>query len=128
MFYRLLADVAVVAHLLFIVFVVAGGFLALRWPRAVWFHLPCALWGAAIEFTGWVCPLTPLENHWRILGGQSGYQESFLAHYLLPVVYPDGLDRSAQLVIGGAVVAVNGAVYELLIARRRRRRRRQNTD
>ena len=78
MMYRLLADLLVVLHLAFIVFVFAGGLLALRWPRLVWAHLPCAVWGALIEFMGWICPLTPLENRWRILGHEPGYGEGFV--------------------------------------------------
>ena len=122
MIHRVLADLLVVLHLGFIVFVVAGGLLALRWPRLIWVHLPCAVWGALIEFTGWLCPLTPLENRWRLRGGGDSYEESFIEHYLLPVIYPPGLTRSAQLVIGGAVLAVNLLVYILLWRRWRRRR------
>ncbi|HOX26070.1 MAG TPA: DUF2784 domain-containing protein [Candidatus Krumholzibacteria bacterium] len=123
---RLLADIAVVLHLLFIAFVIAGGLLALRWPRAAWVHLPCAAWGIAIEFTGWICPLTPLENHWRVLGGQTGYAEGFIAHYLSPIIYPEGLTRSAQLALGAGVILANAAIYGLLIARRRRSNRETN--
>ena len=123
MIYRVLADALVVLHLAFILFVVLGGLLVLRWPRLVWAHLPCAVWGALIEFSGWICPLTPLENRWRLRGGQAGYDESFIEHYLLPVIYPPGLTRDAQLVIGSAVIAVNLAVYAVLVVRWRRRRR-----
>jgi len=122
MIYRILADLMVVAHLAFIAFVFVGGLLAWRWPRLIWAHLPCALWGVLVEFTGWICPLTPLENTWRIRGGVAGYDVSFVEHYLLPVVYPPGLTRGAQIVIGSAVVAVNLVAYAMLIRRRRGRR------
>jgi hypothetical protein len=119
MLYRALADLVVVLHLGFVLFVVLGGLLALRWPRAAWLHLPAALWGAGIEFVHGVCPLTPLENRLRELGGESGYSGGFVEHYLLPVLYPAGLSRSAQLALGLFVVALNAAIY-LQVWRRRR--------
>ena len=122
---RLLAELAVVLHLAFILFVVLGGLLVLRWPRLAFVHLPCAAWGALIEFTGWICPLTPLENRWRVRGGLEGYEESFIEHYLLPLVYPPGLTREVQLVLGAAVLLVNLVVYALIVGRWRRRRARQ---
>ena len=122
MIYRVLADIMVVVHLAFIGFVFLGGLLAWRWPKLIWAHLPCALWGMLVEFTGWICPLTPLESTWRIRGGSEGYDESFVEHYLLPVVYPPGLTRGAQIVIGSVVVAVNLVAYAMLIRRRRSRR------
>ena len=122
MIYRILADIMVVAHLAFIVFVFVGGLLVWRWPKLIWAHLPCALWGMLVEFTGWICPLTPLENTWRIRGGAAGNDGSFVEHYLLPVVYPPGLTRGAQIVIGSVVVAVNLVAYAMLIRRRRSRR------
>jgi hypothetical protein len=119
--HRLLADLLVVLHLGFILFVVLGGLLVLRWPRLAWVHLPCALWGLLIEIYGWICPLTPLENRWRLRGGQGGYEESFIEHYLLPVIYPPGLTRGVQLALAAAVATVNLAVYLLVLRRRRRR-------
>ncbi|MBI2072189.1 MAG: DUF2784 domain-containing protein [Gemmatimonadetes bacterium] len=82
--YRFVADVLVVLHVAFVAFVVVGGFLALRWRRLAWLHLPAAVWGAIIEFMGWVCPLTPLENHFRRLAGEGGYQGGFIEHYVIP--------------------------------------------
>lgn len=108
-----LADALVVVHLLFVVFVVFGGFLLARRPMLVWLHLPAAVWGAYIEFSGGICPLTPLENHLRVLGGGSAYGGDFVAHYLLPVLYPDFLDASLQIVLGSLVVAVNLVAYAL---------------
>ena len=120
MFYRFLADLVVVLHLGFVLFVVLGGLLALRWPRAAWFHLPAALWGAGIEFAQGICPLTPLENHFRDLGGEAGYAGGFVEHYLLPVLYPAALTRELQWTLGIGLVAFNLAVYALLWWRRTR--------
>jgi len=116
--YRLLADLTVVVHLGFVVFVVMGGFLAWRWRRLAWVHLPAAAWGALIEFRGWICPLTPLENHLRRLAGQTGYGGGFVEHYVIPVLYPAGLTTDVQLVLGTLVVVVNGAAYWVYFARR----------
>lgn len=117
MSYRLLADAVVVAHLLFILFVVFGGLLVLRWPRLALAHLPAACWGALIEIGGWICPLTPLENGLREAAGEAGYPGSFVGRYLLPVIYPAGLTRELQFVLAGVVVAVNLAVYAALLRR-----------
>jgi hypothetical protein len=121
MIWRALADAVLVAHLGFILFVVLGGLLVLRWPRLAWIHVPVVLWGAAIEFFGWICPLTPLEKWLRVMGGEAGYAGGFIAHYLLPLVYPAGLTRGIQLVLGAFVVSVNLAVYLVLWRRSRRR-------
>lgn len=123
MAYGWLADLVLVIHGTFVLFVVLGGLLALRWPRAAWFHLPAAAWGALIEFGGWICPLTPLENHLRALAGQAGYAGGFIEHYLLAWLYPSGLTRNVQLALGLAVVAFNAAVYARVVGRRARRPR-----
>jgi Protein of Unknown function (DUF2784) len=120
MLYRLLADLVVVLHVGFVLFVVLGGLFALRWSRAAWFHLPAAIWGAGIEFVQGICPLTPLENHLRKLGGESGYSGGFVEHYVLPVLYPAGLTRGVQLAIGVFVVAFNLVVYAAVWRRRKR--------
>lgn len=120
---RLAADAVLVVHALFVAFVVLGGLAVLRWPRLAWLHLPCAAWGALIEFAGWVCPLTPLENRLRRLGGEAGYEGGFVETYLLAALYPEGLSRPVQVALGVLVLAVNAAVYGILLARRRRRRR-----
>jgi len=109
----ILADALVIMHLLFVAFVMAGGFLLVRWPKLVWLHLPAAAWGAIIEFTGWICPLTPLENQLRILGGGSAYSGGFVEHYLLPILYPENLTLQIQQVLGGVVVGVNLVAYAL---------------
>ncbi len=116
----MLADGVLLLHLSFIAFVVGGGLLVYRWPRLAWLHLPAALWGALIEFFGWICPLTPLENALRRQAGGSGYGGGFIEHYLLPVIYPGALTREIQIGLGLAVVVINAAVYGLLLCRRRR--------
>jgi hypothetical protein len=118
--YRLAADLLVVLHVFFVVFVVLGGLLALRWPRAAWLHVPAAVWGALIEFTGCICPLTPLENRLRRAGGEAGYSGGFIEHYVVPSLYPSGMGRTSQVVLGGLVVALNLAIYGWLLRRRRR--------
>lgn len=119
MWYRLLADGVVLLHLGFVLFVVFGGFFALGWPRIVWLHLPAAAWGATVEFTGWICPLTPLELWLRLKGGGPGYGTDFIEQYVLPVLYPAGLTHEMQLVMGSFVVAANGIVYGWLWRRKR---------
>ena len=120
MTYRLLADAVLVFHLAFIVFVVLGAFLLRRHPRLVWLHLPAALWGAVIEFRGGVCPLTPLENALRALGGDAGYPSGFIAHYLWPLIYPSGLTRELQIGLGLAVVVINLLTYGRWLQGKRR--------
>lgn len=111
MLYRLCADLIVILHLGFVLFVLLGGLLALKWRRVAWFHLPAALWGAAVEFGGWLCPLTPLENWLRTQGDAHGYSSDFVAHYVLPVLYPTELTREVQIMLGIAVLAVNCSIY-----------------
>jgi Protein of Unknown function (DUF2784). len=120
MIYRLLADGIVFLHLSFVAFVMLGGLLALRRPKAAWLHLPAALWGAWIEFSGGICPLTPLENWLRGRGAQEGYTGGFVEHYLLAALYPEGLTREVQWALGALVLAVNGWVYWRVWRRARR--------
>ena len=117
MAYRLLADAVVLVHTAFVAFVVLGGFLAWRWSRIAWLHVPCALWGAVIEYQGWVCPLTPLENDLRRRAGLAGYAGGFVEHYVLPVLYPAGLTRPVQALLGTLVVVVNLIAYGVLLRR-----------
>jgi hypothetical protein len=117
--YGFLADLVVVIHFLFIVFVALGGLLVFRWPRAAWYHLPVAAYGAAIEFWRWTCPLTPLENRLRLAAGGTAYEGGFVDHYILPLVYP-GLSREITLVLGVLVLVINITVYGVYLGRRRR--------
>ena len=104
-------------HFAFLAFVVLGGLLVLRWRRLALVHLPAAAWGALIEFTGWICPLTPLENHFRRLGGQAPYSGGFIGRYIVPLVYPDELTRGMQMAIGAAVLLLNAVFYWLAFGR-----------
>jgi hypothetical protein len=119
MWYRAAADLVLVVHLAFVGFVVAGGLLALRWPRLARVHVPVALYGAAIEFLGFICPLTPLEVALRRRGGEAGYTGGFVEHYVTAALYPEGLTRPVQFALGAAVLILNAAIY--LLAWRRRR-------
>jgi hypothetical protein len=120
--YQLLADAVVLLHLGFVGFVVLGGLLAVRWPHAAWAHLPAAVWGVWIEFAGWICPLTPLENWLRRQGGGAEYSAGFVEHYLIPVLYPAALTRELQWALGGLVIAVNVAIYAVALGRTRKAR------
>ncbi|MEE9142190.1 MAG: DUF2784 domain-containing protein [Gammaproteobacteria bacterium] len=120
MLWRILADLVVVTHLAFVVFVVAGGLLALKWPKVVWLHIPALIWGMVIEFTGWICPLTPLENAFRHLGGLAGYEGGFIEHYLKPLLYPAGLTPTIQWALGIGLFALNAVVYWLIIQKWKR--------
>jgi hypothetical protein len=120
---RWLADLVLVVHLAFVVFVVFGGFAALRWPRLAWVHVPVALYGATIEFLGFVCPLTPLEIWLRRRGGEAGYEGGFVEHYITAALYPSGLTREIQIGLGVAVLLINAAVYVVFWRRRRLRNR-----
>ena len=112
-----LADFVILVHVAFILFVLFGGLLAFRWRRALWVHLPVVAGGTAVELFGWVCPLTPLENLMRRAGGGAAYSVSFVERYLVPLVYPAEFTRELQLLLGGAVVAVNSVVYFLVLRR-----------
>jgi hypothetical protein len=121
-FYQLGAGVVVAVHLAFVVFVLLGGLLVLRWPRMAWAHLPAAVWGAAIELAGWMCPLTPLEQHLRRQAGLAGYEGDFIARYCLAVLYPAGLTRAVQISLGMFAVLLNIGIYVFVLTRRRHRR------
>lgn len=122
MIYLILADAVLVLHLAFILFVVLGAFLVLQRRGFVWLHLPAVIWGALIEFAGWICPLTPLEIWLRTQGGDRGYSGGFIDHYLGALIYPEGLTRELQWLLGAFVLAINAALY-LQVWRRRPRAR-----
>ena len=122
MTWRLLADAVLAIHFAFLVFVIFGGLLAVwRW-RLAWLHLPALAWGIWIQFTGRICPLTPLENRLRVLGGEAGYSGGFIEHYLLSLIYPDGLTRSIQLALGLGLIAFNFLIYAWAFWRKRHER------
>lgn len=122
------ADIVLLVHFAFIIFVVVGGIMALRWPQLVWAHLPCLAWGVIIEFTGRVCPLTPLELHFRMMAGEAGYSGDFINRYLAPVIYPAGLSRQLQIGLGIALLLGNSVLYTLLWHRRQSTRTGQMDD
>jgi Protein of Unknown function (DUF2784) len=120
MLYRLSADLVLIVHLAFVLFVMLGGLLVLRRPRLMWLHLPAVVWGALSEFLGVFCPLTPLETTLRKLGGGSGYEGDFIAHYVTAVIYPSGLTREIQIALGFGALLLNMAIYGYGMLRKRR--------
>jgi hypothetical protein len=121
MVYNLLADLVVLVHFLFVLFSLLGALLVIRWRKIMWLHLPAALWAAGVEFSGKICPLTPLENWLRVRGGGAGYAGDFIGQYLLWLVYPSGLTRRVQIILGAIVVAVNIGIYGYVIFLRKSR-------
>ena len=124
MWYRVLADLAALAHFAFVLFVAFGGLLVLRWRKLAWVHLPAALWGALIEIGNWSCPLTTYENLFRRKAGMAGYGDDFIAYHLFRLIYPAGLTRGIQIAIAVFVFAINTAVYSKVFPIRTRRSRR----
>ena len=112
--YKFLADLILLIHFAFILFVVLGGFIALKWKKLIYFHIPTALWGAVIEITGWLCPLTPLEIELRVRAGSGFYTGGFIDHYLTPIVYPHGLTREIQYYLAAGVIIINAFAYYLV--------------
>ena len=120
--YHLLIDLVLLLHLGVVLFVIGGGLLLLKWPRLAWLHLPAAIWGAIVEYTGWICPLTPIENTLRAMARESAYGSDFIGHYLLPLMYPAGLTSHIQFLLGTTVVLVNLTIYWLVFGKPSRRR------
>ena len=120
MLYRLGADAVLILHLAFVLFVVLGGFLVLRWPKLAWAHLPAVAWGALVEFSGWICPLTPLENALRHATGDAVYAGDFVAHYIVALLYPESLTRALQVALGITVVLLNAVLYAGVLRRQQR--------
>lgn len=114
---RIAADLVLLLHLIFVIFVVVGAIAVLRFPRLAWIHIPAAGWGIFVELSGRVCPLTTLENHLLRSAGMDGYSESFIQHYLVPIIYPAGLTREIQFAIAVIVALINGAAYGWLLYR-----------
>jgi hypothetical protein len=125
MLYRLSADLVLIVHLAFVLFVALGGLLVLRRPRLMWLHLPAVVWGALSEFLGVFCPLTPLETALRKIGGQTGYTGDFIAHYITAVIYPSGLTRGTQIALGFGALLLNMAIYGYWLLRKRQSRSRR---
>jgi hypothetical protein len=123
MLYHWLANLVVVVHLAFVLFVVLGVLLVRRWPRLALVHIPAFIWGALIEFAGWICPLTPLENYLRRLAGEAGYAGGFINHYVTALIYPAGLSREIQVILGLAGLILNLVGYWWLLSSGRFRNR-----
>ncbi len=119
MLYLLAANLVMLLHFAFIVFALFGSLAVLRWPTLAWVHLPVVGWGVLVAVMGWVCPLTPLENRLRQAGGQNGYSESFIEHYLAALIYPEGLTRQMQITLGMVLLLVNIGAYAWLYWRSR---------
>ena len=117
MLFSLAADLLLIIHLVFIGFVVLGGFMLLKWRWLIFVHLPAVLWGVALEFQGWICPLTPLEQTLRRMGEQQSYSGGFIQHYILPVIYPPALDDDLQFILGVLVILINVIIYLWVILR-----------
>ena len=124
--FRVAADLVVLLHTGFVLFVVLGGLLVLRWRRLAWAHVPAVLWGAMIEFGGWICPLTPLENSLRERSGMVMYQGDFIEHYIVLALYPANITHAWQLVLGSVALAVNAAIYWRVVRMAQRFRARRN--
>ncbi|MDH4319106.1 MAG: DUF2784 domain-containing protein [Desulfobulbaceae bacterium] len=118
MFNSFIADLLVILHFSFIIFVVFGGLPTLKWPSLAILHIPSVIWGALLEFYGWMCPLTHLEQHFRRSASDSGYQGGFIQHYLIPIIYPHDLTREVQLGLGLAVVFLNLFIYSAHILKK----------
>ena len=121
MAHNLLADLVVIVHFMFVLFSLLGALLVIRWRKMMWLHLPAALWAAGVEFSGKICPLTPLENWLRVRGGGAGYAGDFIGQYLLWLLYPSGLTRGVQIILGAVVVAINIGIYGYVIFLRKSR-------
>ena len=128
MIYHLFANLVLIIHLAFVVFVLFGAFLVLRWARLMWFHLVAVVWGAMTEFIGLICPLTPLEVTLRQLGGGAGYEGGFIDHYLMAILYPSGLTREIQIWLGFAALVPNVFIYGYILVRRKRAAARRETQ
>jgi hypothetical protein len=128
MVYHALANLVLIAHLAFVLFVVLGGFLVLKWRSLAWIHVPACLWGALVELAGWVCPLTPLENWLREKGSGLVYRTDFIEHYILPLLYPATLTRSLQIFLGLLVLSVNLGLYGWILWRTAPKQARRNSS
>ena len=122
MIYGLLADLVVLVHLSFVLFAVFGGFAVYRWRRILILHLAAVVWAVLVEVFGLLCPLTPLENRFRRMAGQEGYETDFIDRYIMQLLYPENLTRETQILLGCAVLAINFLVYAFLWKRVRENR------
>jgi len=122
MIYNILSNLVVLMHLLFIVFVCLGALLVLKWPKVAWIHIPFALWGVIVEYMNIVCPLTPLENHFRRMAGRGIYETDFIDRYIIPLIYPVALTRNLQFILGSVVLILNLSIYGYIVYKRMKTR------
>ncbi len=115
MIYSILADIVLTVHFLFILFAVNGAILVVKWWWVIYPHLISVLWASTVITMGWICPLTPLENNLRQAAGETGYSSSFIEHYLLPLIYPEGLTREIQIWLGIGVLLINAGIYSVVL-------------
>ena len=118
MIYNILSNLVILVHLLFILFVCLGALLALRWPKVIWIHIPCAIWGMVVEYLNIVCPLTPLENQFRKLGDTATYNSDFITRYVTSLIYPEALSRNLQYALGTIVLTLNIIFYSIILYKR----------
>ena len=121
MVYQIIADILIVIHGVFILYVLFGAFLNFRWPKLIWWHVPAIIWGALVEYMHWICPLTPLENYFRHKAGIGVYEGDFIEHYIIPLIYPPDLTPQFQVWFGSLVIALNVVVYGLHFYRWKRK-------
>jgi hypothetical protein len=119
MFFIILARITFLVHFAFILFVPLGGLLAVKWKHCPWLHVPSAVYGALLSFFGWICPLTPLESWLLEKGGRTGYHCGFIEHYIVPIIYPEGLTRNLGITLGVAAVVINLIIYTWLMRKSR---------
>ncbi len=121
MVHMILADTILILHLIFIVFVIVGGFMVVRWHKLIWLHIPIMLWGVIVEWGNFICPLTPLENYFRNLAGMSTYNHGFIEEYIYPLIYLENLTRALQIKIGILVIIINIIAYTIVVSKRIKR-------
>jgi len=126
MLYNILSNIVVVVHLLFIIFVCLGALLILKWPKAAWVHIPFAIWGVLVEYLNILCPLTPLENYFRQLGGYKIYEADFINQYIIPLIYPEALTRNLQFVLGSIVIILNFSIYGIILYKSLKQKHKYN--
>ncbi len=118
------ANFLTIVHLMFVLFVILGGLLLFWWPRTAFIHLPSLAWGVIIELNNWICPLTPLEQGLRRAAGEEGYSGGFIDHYIIPLIYPDGLTPEIQQMLGFSVLLLNVIIYGAWLLKRTIARKR----
>ena len=112
--YEFFANLTLIAHLIFILFVVIGGLIFFIFPKIIYMHLPALSWGIYIELTNSVCPLTYLENWFLYKGEFTPYSNNFINNYLIPIIYPEGLTNEIQIYLGISLIVINILIYGLI--------------